>query len=289
MTTTKMSTWQTNHGEVTASPDILRRLFNAKQATDFEVFHFIQLCRAQRLNPFMRDAYLIKYGSSPATIVTGKETFTQRAESHPDYDGMEAGVIVMRGDDPSPSYLVGTFTLPTDDLVGAWCRVHRKSWGAALEKSVSRAEYDTGRSLWESKPATMLEKVAIVQALREAFPRTFAGLYDHAEIGADLPVIEVSDGADDMPAEDTGKGDAPQSGPTPFQILQARIIEELGLDQESVWPVLAEALEIGPNDTWQSRVGGDTDEEIEEAVRRVTGYLQEVKDAAADDPADNNR
>ncbi len=197
---TKMSKWQTPHGEVAATPEILRKLFKAPNASDFEVFTFIQLCKAQGLNPFLRDAYLIKYGNNPATIVTGKETFTQRAESHPQFDGMEAGIIVDR--DGDVRYFKGTFHLPTDTLLGGWARVHRKDRSVPLEKSVAFSEYDTGKSLWKTKPATMIEKVPIVQALREAFPQTFAGLYDSSEIGQDLPRNEEAPPPVELPRED---------------------------------------------------------------------------------------
>ena len=189
MTTAKMSKWSTAHGDVQVSPDILRQLFNAPTATDLEVFHFIQICKAQGLNPFLRDAYLIKYSEKdPASFVTGKETFTQRAEAHPDFDGIEAGVIVDRGGEIKE--LVGSFYLKTDELLGAWAHVYRKSWDRPISKSVRFEEYDTGRSLWKGKPGTMIEKVAIVQALREAFPSTFAGLYDSVEMGQDLPELK---------------------------------------------------------------------------------------------------
>ena len=40
---------------------------------DQEVVMFIELCKAQHLNPFIREAYLIKFGNSPANIVVGKD------------------------------------------------------------------------------------------------------------------------------------------------------------------------------------------------------------------------
>ena len=53
---------------------------------------------------------------------------------------------------------------------------------------MSLAEYDQKRSLWLSKPATMIRKVALVQALREAYPGEFGGIYDGAEMPEpDLP------------------------------------------------------------------------------------------------------
>ena len=195
MTTTDLAAWSTAHGEVHATPEMLREMFNAPTATDMEVHQFIQICRAQRLNPFLREAYLIKYSKDkPASFVTGKETFTQRAEAHLDYDGMEAGIIVLRGD--QEARLKGAFHLPADTLLGGWATVYRKNLSRPIEKSVALAEYDTGQSLWKTKRATMIEKVASVQALREAFPSAFAGLYDSAEIGQDLPVLAPGDGED---------------------------------------------------------------------------------------------
>ena len=56
---------------VKLSPSIIKRyLVNGNGAvTDQEVVMFLNLCRFQHLNPFLREAYLIKYGSSPATLI----------------------------------------------------------------------------------------------------------------------------------------------------------------------------------------------------------------------------
>ena len=35
-------------------------------------------------------------------------------------------------------------------------------------------------------PATMIRKVALVQALREAFPSELSGMYDQSEMGVDV-------------------------------------------------------------------------------------------------------
>ena len=66
--------------------------------TASEIKAFLRLCQAQRLNPFTRDAYLVKYGSGPATIITGKEAFTKRASRNQRYRGMQAGVAVLGAD-----------------------------------------------------------------------------------------------------------------------------------------------------------------------------------------------
>ena len=282
------TTWTTAHGEVTATPDLLRQIFNAPTASDFEVYQFIQLCKAQSLNPFLRDAYLIKYGDKPASFVTGKETFTQRAEAHEDYDGMEAGVIVQR--DGTVEYLKGTFHLPTDSLVGGWTRVHRKNWSTPVDKSVTFSEYDSGRSLWKSKPATMIEKVAIVQALREAFPRTFAGLYDSSEVGQDLPAPNPVK-LDESPAQSQAASPPPRNGSDPAGAARARswhkrlsnnndpdlatmgrgqldqVIDHLGLSSDQVTRILnGKSIEDWQAEASESRTNLVTARYIVEAV-----------------------
>ena len=46
--------------------------------SDQEVAMFIKLCQYQGLNPFLREAYLIKYSEkAPASTVVGKDAFTR--------------------------------------------------------------------------------------------------------------------------------------------------------------------------------------------------------------------
>ena len=169
--------------DVSLSVDIIKREICPK-ATDMEAAQFLRLCQYMGLNPFIRDAYLIKYGDNPATMVTGKDAFTKRADSHPQYAGMESGVVVMRGEQLENRR--GTLVIEGEKIVGGWARVERNDRKLPVETTVSMDEYNTGRSLWAKMPATMIEKVAIVKALRTAFPSTFSGLYDSAEMGTDL-------------------------------------------------------------------------------------------------------
>ena len=151
-------------------------------ATVQEVGLFLQLCAAQRLNPWVGEVYLIKYGDKPAQIQAGKEAFTKRAAANPDYEGFEAGVTFtdaagrIRQREGSAVYpSVG------ETLVGGWCRVFVKGRKPYFDE-VSLQEYTTGRNLWATKPATMIRKVALVHCLREAFPDAFAGLYSAEEL-----------------------------------------------------------------------------------------------------------
>ena len=149
--------------------------------TSQEIKTFMRLCQAQRLNPFTKDAYLIKYGNSPATVIAGKETFTKRAQRNPRYRGYTAGITIV-GTDGGLHRREGSMMLAGETLVGGWCRVCIEGYDAPMYDEVSFAEYNTGKSNWVKIPATMIRKVAICHALREAFPEDLGGLYGSEEM-----------------------------------------------------------------------------------------------------------
>ena len=158
--------------------------------TQQEFFLFALLCKARKLNPFLREAYLIKYSEKqPAQIVVSKDVFVKRAVKHPMYDGKESGVIV-EDKDGNVKERAGCFVLPNETLVGGWCKVYRKDWkhpeymSVSLEEAVQRKSNGELNSNWANKPATMIEKVAKARALREAFIEEFSGLYDEEEMPA---------------------------------------------------------------------------------------------------------
>lgn len=190
--------YETDNGEVTLSKDIVKRYLvsgDASKVTDQEVMMFIQLCKYQNLNPFLREAYLIKFGNSPATMVTGKDTFVKRAAKSKLCTGYEAGVIVQK-EDGTVEYRKGALVLPKETLVGGWARVYRKDWGVPMEITVGLEEYQRYNNKgdlmtnWQKMPATMIRKVALVQALREAIPEEFGGLYSPEEMPIDDSTLD---------------------------------------------------------------------------------------------------
>ena len=121
-------------------------------------------------------------------MVTGKEAFTKRAEAMQDYDGTEAGIVTL-DQDGNIQYREGTLKLPNEELIGGWAEVFRKGRTHSTRVEVSFDEYAARKkdgslnSQWSKKPATMIRKVAIVQALREAFPTNMGGMYAAEELG----------------------------------------------------------------------------------------------------------
>jgi phage recombination protein Bet len=177
---------------------------NANKVTPQEVGMFLKLCEGQKLNPFLREAYIVKYGDQVAQMVVGKDAFTKRAESNPNYKGAKSGVIVVNLNKQIENR-EGTFVYAEggEKLVGGWARVHFKDDKEEVFNTVSLSEYNTGKSLWASKPATMIRKVALVQALREAFPNALGQLYIAEEVGVDeeLPTEPINPEEDQAPQE----------------------------------------------------------------------------------------
>lgn len=173
--------------------------------TDGEVLMFMSLCRYQHLNPFLKEAYLIKYGNNdPAAIVTGKDVFTKRADKTPTYLGKSCGVIVL---DTNGNVVEreGALVFPTETLIGGWAKIFIKGHevpeyaAVSLEEYIGRKKNGEVNSNWTKRPATMIRKVAIVQALREAFPDRFQGMYAQEEFA------DISDVKHDI--ENTVKND----------------------------------------------------------------------------------
>jgi len=165
-----MTIIETPKGEVRINSNTVRTyLVSGKgKPSDQEIMMFLSLCKYQGLNPFLREVYLIKYAdNAPAAMVTGKEAFLKRASRNAKYEGHETGI--------------------SDDGKIAWAQVHVKGYKVPIKSEVDYDEYvglkdGKPNKMWASKGRTMLKKVALVQALREAFPEDLGGMYSQEEI-----------------------------------------------------------------------------------------------------------
>lgn len=183
--------------EVKLTPSIVQQYIvgaDNAQITMPEFKFFTELCKARKLNPFLKEAYCIKYGKQPAQIVVGKDAVLKRAILNPNFDGIDSGVIVKVVATDKIIERKGTFFDKDDEkLVGGWARVYRKNWTHPTYCSVSFDEVSqkkndgTLNSNWAGKGATMVEKVAKVRALRETFIEDLGGMYEAEEMGVDLP------------------------------------------------------------------------------------------------------
>ena len=192
---------------------IIRKYLDPQgKASDEELAYFIAQAKAQNLNPFTKEIYFIKYGNQPAQVVTAKSAFEKKADSHPQFDGKEAGVIYLQ--DEEIKYSKGAFIPKGAEILGGWAKVYRKDRTYPTETEVSFEEYDNskirarveelkcqgkditypvmnsygnriGENNWDTMPCVMIRKVALVSAYREAFPAELGSSYEADEIKLD--------------------------------------------------------------------------------------------------------
>ncbi|KJU86167.1 DNA single-strand annealing protein RecT-like protein [Candidatus Magnetobacterium bavaricum] len=175
------------------------RKYICPKATDGEIRMFLALCKAQGLNPYVKDVHLIKYSdNAPAQIVTAKQAFMKRLELHPQFDGLQSGIIVQ---DTTGKVIEreGTFKLDDEKLVGGWAIVYRKDRKIPIKAPVSLRDFDRTASTsekknnWNTMPAVMIEKVAIVTAARKACPLELGGLYIADEMPTKSEVLACAE------------------------------------------------------------------------------------------------
>jgi phage recombination protein Bet len=205
-------TYQSENGQVQLDIDIVRNVIaKGNNISDMEIYSFVKLCQYQKLNPFLGEAHLIKYGDS-AQMVVGIDVFTNRLDEHPMCEGWTAGLILLK--DNNVTERTGTFYLKNhgEQIVGAWFKAQRKDWKREFEWSVTFSEfykeyYDKKSQKtkplknWAEMPATMIVKCAIASGARKLFTKDFKGVYSSEEIGVETNPENVID----IPLDDKNK------------------------------------------------------------------------------------
>lgn len=135
----------------------------AKDANDDEFAIFMHLANKYGLDPAAKQIWFTKWGDQ-SQIFTGRDGFLEIAHRSGKFDGMESGTVG---------------SVEEGNLKG-WCRVYRKDMSHPFYVEVDFAEYNQKRGLWQTKPKTMIQKVAESQCLRRAFG--ISGIYAPEEI-----------------------------------------------------------------------------------------------------------
>lgn len=170
--------------EIQLSRSIVRnRIATSKNVTDEEIDEYMDLCVYRELNPFLKEAYLIKYGQERAQIVVSKDIFDLRASLDPKYDGQEITNNYKRG----------------MNLMDLWVRTriyHKGLSHPASDVTVHYSEYvgkkkdGTINRMWRTKPVTMITKVSKAQGKREANPKDMTRLYLTEEFDQEIEPTE---------------------------------------------------------------------------------------------------
>lgn len=167
----------------------LTQAYFCKNASPAEAYIFNQWCAHVGLDPWKKQAYLVKYGSEPAQHLTAINALLSRAYNHPKFQGLEAGIIVKTAD-KSLIDRVGEIYFPDEgeEIVGGWCKIHVKDYVCPMEARVDfrqRCQYKDGKPMakWKTSPGLMIRKCSVAAAIREAFPEDTQGMYVAEEFG----------------------------------------------------------------------------------------------------------
>lgn len=145
--------------------------------SDRDALRFITKCKAQQLNPFLDDAYLVGYDSyDKATgqtvpefsIITAINVFYKRAESSSDYDGIRSGSIAEK--DGEIKEFDGDYFPDGWNLVGGWAMVYKKNRSHPTVARLKLSTYRKDTKFWDANPEGLIVKCAEGDALKRAFP-----------------------------------------------------------------------------------------------------------------------
>ncbi len=175
-----------NGRDVYLSIEVMKRILpELKKAKDDEILNFALRCSAMGLNPLI-DVHNVSFGDTDVlTPIIKKDYYLQNAQLKADYRGFKAGVVVAteKGEIIERE---GTIVASSEELLGGWAKVLTEKRGEYYV-SVSIEEYQMKKldgsvnKMWRSKSGTMIRKVALSQALRDAYP-IFSGTYSEEEI-----------------------------------------------------------------------------------------------------------
>ena len=181
---------------VKLTPSIVEKFItgNNTKITMAEFKFFTELCKVRGLNPFLREAYLVKYGNEPAQLIVGQDAVYKKAILHPQFNGVESGIIVQNEKTGEITERKGGFYLENETVLGGWAKVWRKDWSYPIYKAVpfnevaKKKKDGTYNQFWGKQPALMCEKVAKTRAMPEAFIEVI-GAASEADEQFDDPIV----------------------------------------------------------------------------------------------------
>ena len=190
---------------------------NKDLVTDQELTFFMHQCRALKLNPFLRECWLIKYSANEtAQIIESIHHIRTNAMKHPQCVGWQKGIIIQH---KSGEIVRTSGLLPKDaTLLGAWFNAKPKGWEIDFELEINLAGYvKTKRdgsitAFWQphNQPSQIM-KVVESQGLRTLFSETVGNVY----IEEELPPIEMESG----PSGKFQRSEEP-AGPDPEKVAE---------------------------------------------------------------------
>jgi len=274
--------------KLTAS-DIVEYISTDSSVTEKEVFTFLNMCKYLKLNPFLKEIYLIKYKDSPATFVISYQTLLKRAEENKNFNGYETEV---KGEIPNMSATAVVYRKDRSYPVKITV-----NYSEAVKTVMDRQTKELRpTNMWKSMPEWMLRKVALARALKEAFPSAIGNaqvsvseivdidsedkrVQEEIKEGDGQKAIDEMYGASPLTKiadfKETSEEPAKESKTSPdvklalYEILKEKKIDKLTRVKE----ILKEAL---PDGNW-TNIKKDVFEKMEpQKIQQVIEYLKKV-------------
>ncbi|NJN50146.1 MAG: recombinase RecT [Polaribacter sp.] len=122
---------------------------------------FCAMCESMELDPTLREIYILLYKGKPSWFIS-RDGARKVAQRNKDYE-YHTEIAVYEND--TLEVVSGEVTHKSSfkdrgALVGAYCLVKRKGASIPAYNYVDFKEYNTGYNLWQTKPVTMICKVA---------------------------------------------------------------------------------------------------------------------------------
>jgi hypothetical protein len=225
------------------SPEIeakLKEMYGA-DLKPTEWMTFKALSKSANANPFRGEIYALVFGSEakknrkPA-IFLGKNQFIKIAHDQPDYDHHRAQAVY-KGDHFKMTEKGFEYnSCPIEErgeILGAFALAKRKGSSEANFKYVDfQKYYKSYSSTWNAIPATMIEKVALSQILKETWYEPYGGPGGTVYIDAEKEIIEATY-EELSPEPDVPEPKKTNGSNMDFQQLEVMLLDKL-LDIEKV-------------------------------------------------------
>lgn len=140
--------------------------------TDKELAVFLSLCKQHKLNPLLRDVYCIKYSpTSQASFVISYEVYLRRAWESGKLLDVEVKTFFREGEEKDKRTPVSC-SVTGHRLVGD----REREFSLTTYYNEVQNASTTKPNFWNKAPIMMLQKVAVVRALRYHLTDVLGGL-----------------------------------------------------------------------------------------------------------------
>lgn len=225
---------------------------NKEMVSNQELNYFMQTCKAMRLNPFLKECWLIKYsGTEPAQIIASIHKLRAIAMGHPLCQGWTKGLILWNHKTNEEHRTPG-FVPPGWAVVGAYFKATPKGWSMPYDLEINLKGYikktkeGNVTKFWQEENwPTMIMKVVESQGLRAVFSDATKGLYVAEEFNQGMP-IDITPETPQIPQETDDK-----------PVDYAAVAKDAPTDEKTTLPTHPD-LEVKPDGSL-----GDKESEID--------------------------